>query len=67
MVLALEHALLAEIYTGGQAYIRNLVAAEAAVLQGQFNVAKILTLSKKIPGSHSHSGIKYMTPNSASG
>jgi hypothetical protein len=28
--------------TGGYAYVRNLVAAEAAVLHGQFNVAKIL-------------------------
>ena len=39
---ALDHTLLSEINVGGQAYIRNLVAAKAAVLQGQFNVAKIL-------------------------
>jgi rubrerythrin len=42
MYSTLKHALLAEINTGGQAYIRNLVAAEAAILQGQFNVAKVL-------------------------
>lgn len=34
--------LVGEMETGGRAYIRNLVAAEFAVLRGQFNVAKIL-------------------------
>lgn len=31
-----------EVQKGGAAYVRNLAAAEAAVLRGQFNVAKIL-------------------------
>lgn len=34
--------LKAEIKRGGQAYVRNLVAAEYAVSQGQFNLSKIL-------------------------
>ncbi|MFZ1754429.1 MAG: DinB family protein [Caldilineaceae bacterium] len=34
--------LLREIEVGGAAYVRNVTAAETAVLQGQFNVAKIL-------------------------
>src|SRR5215212_3444787 len=35
-------ALAAEVDRGGQASIRNLALAEAAVLRGQFNVAKVL-------------------------
>jgi rubrerythrin len=31
-----------EVRKGSQAYVRNLVAAEAAVQRGQFNVAKVL-------------------------
>jgi rubrerythrin len=38
----LKTKLTAEMARGGQAYIRNLVAAEQAILQGQFNVAKLL-------------------------
>ncbi len=38
----LTERLQAEIERGGHAYVRNLVAAEQAVLQGQFNMAKIL-------------------------
>jgi rubrerythrin len=34
--------LVAEAERGGRAYIRNLAAAEAAVLRGQFNAAKVL-------------------------
>ena len=34
--------LMREIEVGGAAYVRNVTAAETAVLQGQFNVAKIL-------------------------
>ena len=37
-----DQLLTAEVERGGRAYIRNLVAAEEAVLRGQFNVAKIL-------------------------
>lgn len=37
-----REALQREVAIGGQAYVRNLSAAETAVLQGQFNVAKIL-------------------------
>jgi len=35
-------ALAAEVSRGGQASVRNLALAEAAVLRGQFNVAKVL-------------------------
>lgn len=42
MATELTQQLQAEVTRGGRAYIRNLVAAEQAVLQGQFNVAKIL-------------------------
>ncbi|HEX2910981.1 MAG TPA: DinB family protein [Chloroflexia bacterium] len=38
----LHNYLVREIKQGGEAYIRNLAAAEAAVLRGQFNVAKVL-------------------------
>lgn len=41
----LSRSLTAEVHKGGQAYVRNLVAAEVAVLQGQFNVAKVLRAS----------------------
>lgn len=41
----LRHHLIAEAQKGGHAYVRNLVAAEAAVLNGQFNVAKVLRAS----------------------
>jgi rubrerythrin len=34
--------LVARSRTGGDAYVRNLAAAEAAVLRGQFNLAKVL-------------------------
>jgi rubrerythrin len=39
---ALKRALTSELERGGGAYIRDLAAAEQAVLQGQFNLAKIL-------------------------
>src|SRR5262249_2154144 len=42
MATELTEQLQAEVERGGRAYIRNLVAAEEAVLQGQFNIAKIL-------------------------
>jgi rubrerythrin len=35
-------ALAAELTRGGQAYVRNLALAEAAVVRGQFNLAKVL-------------------------
>ena len=38
----LQDQLTAEIDRGGQASIRNLALAEAAVLRGQFNLAKVL-------------------------
>jgi rubrerythrin len=38
----LKERLAAEIAVGSIAYVRNLIAAEAAVMRGQFNVAKIL-------------------------
>ena len=41
----LQRALTAELERGGRAYIRNLAAAEQAVLHGQFNIAKILRAS----------------------
>ena len=31
-----------DIRTGGAAYVRNLAAAEDAVMKGQFNLAKVL-------------------------
>jgi rubrerythrin len=34
--------LIAQAHDGGYEYVRNLVAAEAAILRGQFNVAKVL-------------------------
>ncbi len=42
MEKSVTEALRREVAIGGQAYVRNLSAAETAVLQGQFNVAKIL-------------------------
>jgi rubrerythrin/uncharacterized damage-inducible protein DinB len=41
----LRRHLIAEIQKGGHAYVRNLAAAEAAVLNGQFNLAKVLRAS----------------------
>jgi rubrerythrin len=41
----LQRALISELERGGQAYIRNLVAAEQAILNGQFNIAKVLRAS----------------------
>ena len=38
----LQNQLTAEIDRGGRASIRNLALAEAAVLRGQFNLAKVL-------------------------
>jgi rubrerythrin len=38
----LHQRLLAVVRTGGAAYVRNLAAAERAIYQGQFNVAKVL-------------------------
>lgn len=38
----LQDYLATEMATGSLAYVRNLVAAEAAVLRGQFNVSKLL-------------------------
>jgi rubrerythrin len=40
-----RHRLIAEVRKGGHAYVRNLAAAEAAVLNGQFNVAKVMRAS----------------------
>ena len=42
MEKSVTEALRREVAIGGSAYVRNLSAAETAVLQGQFNVAKIL-------------------------
>ncbi|MEW6232124.1 MAG: DinB family protein [Chloroflexota bacterium] len=42
MDTALRQDLEAEMCKGGQASVRNLAAAEAAILRGQFNVAKVL-------------------------
>ncbi len=42
MKAELRNQLMGEVQEGGQAYVRNLAAAEAAVLRGQFNVAKVL-------------------------
>jgi rubrerythrin len=41
----LTDQLTGELRKGGHAYVRNLAAAEAAVLNGQFNVAKVLRAS----------------------
>ena len=41
----LNHSLMAEVQLGGHAYVRNLIAAEIAILQGQFNVAKVFRAS----------------------
>ncbi len=38
----LRERLMQEVQIGGRAYVRNVTAAETAVLQGQFNVSKIL-------------------------
>lgn len=38
----LKQKLKTELARGGQAYIRNLAAAEYAILRGQFNLAKVL-------------------------
>lgn len=38
----LAHHWVAEVQKGGNAYVRNLAAAEAAVVNGQFNLAKVL-------------------------
>jgi rubrerythrin len=38
----LREYLMREVQTGSSAYVRNLAAAEQAVLRGQFNVAKVL-------------------------
>lgn len=38
---------IAEVQKGGHAYVRNLAAAEAAVVNGQFNVAKALRASAR--------------------
>lgn len=45
----LGEQLIAQAQQGGYAYVRNLVAAESAILRGQFNVAKILRAS-----AHAH-------------
>ena len=41
----LNHHMTAEVQKGGRAHARNLAMAEAAILNGQFNVAKILRAS----------------------
>lgn len=38
----LRHRLEAQVTLGGMAYVRNLAAAEVAVMRGQFNLAKVL-------------------------
>lgn len=38
----LRHRLVGQVMLGGQAYVRNLAAAEGAVMRGQFNLAKVL-------------------------
>jgi rubrerythrin len=45
----LGESLIAQVRASGYAYLRNLLAAEAAILRGQFNVAKILRAS-----AHAH-------------
>jgi rubrerythrin len=40
-----KRALTSELERGGRAYIRNLAAAEHAILNGQFNTAKVLRAS----------------------
>lgn len=45
MNMEIKMRLTTDIRNGGYAYLRNLAAAEAAVLNGQFNVAKILRAS----------------------
>ncbi len=40
-----QQQLLDEVQRGGNAYVRNLAAAEAAILRGQFNLAKVLRAS----------------------
>lgn len=40
--LVQKEYLESEVEKGGNAYVRNLAAAEAAILRGQFNVAKVL-------------------------
>ena len=40
-----KRALTSDLERGGRAYIRNLAAAEHAVLNGQFNTAKVLRAS----------------------
>jgi rubrerythrin len=42
MEIELRQALTAEMNKGSMAYVRNLAAAEQAVLRGQFNLAKVL-------------------------
>jgi len=41
----LGEMLMAQVHRGGYAYVRNLAAAEAAILRGQFNLAKVLRAS----------------------
>ena len=41
----LRNKLIAEWERGGRAYIRNIIAAEEAILRGKFNMAKILRAS----------------------
>jgi len=45
MSTEMSHSLMAEVQLGGHAYVRNLIAAETAILQGQFNVAKVFRAS----------------------
>jgi rubrerythrin len=42
MLSQTQDALATEIARGGRAYVRNLALAEAAVVRGQFNLAKVL-------------------------
>ncbi|MGN6700540.1 MAG: hypothetical protein ACTHMR_20490, partial [Thermomicrobiales bacterium] len=37
-----QRFLVEQAHTGGAGYVRDLAAAEAAVLSGQFNLAKVL-------------------------
>jgi rubrerythrin len=41
----IEKILITQVHQGGYAYVRNLAAAEAAILRGQFNLAKVLRAS----------------------
>src|SRR4051812_13959498 len=55
--------LLEEIERGGRAFIRNLALAEAAVLRGQFNVAKVLRALAHAQRVHATTAARLLVPN----